>query len=378
MDKFPEKVLLFIAIDWYFVSHRLSLAAALSYQGYDVTVVTRIDKHPELLERDDFSVIDLSIHRSRTNILLEFLTLARICKIYMKVKPDVVHHVALKPIIYGTIAAIACRVPIVINAIAGFGTVFSTDSKHSSLFRWFVRKLLHLALKKSSSILVQNTDDFNAVKDQFGADENKIFLLHGAGVDLDVMQHTNPGRKTALIISIVSRMLWTKGIADVIKAAKLSKNIGLPVTFWLVGEPDVENPRHIPTIKLEEWAKLSNVEWKGYRKDIAYIWKQSDIALLPSYTEGLPKALIEAAACGRPIITTDAPGCREMIIDGLNGILVPVNDPEAIVSAIQRLLENKEERLKMGEASRSIAEERFALSLILDKQINIHKRACPV
>lgn len=372
-----KKVILFVAIDWYFVSHRLSLALALYEAGYEVTVITCIEKHPELLEREDIKVLHLPIHRSGLNPLKELYIVIRLVLIYRHIKPDIVHHVALKPIVYGTFAARMCGIERIINAIAGFGSVFSYKQGTRVLER-LINRLLKIALHWASSVIVQNREDCRIVSEQFHVSKDATHLVHGSGVDTSVFKYTKPVDDNPVVVSLVSRMLLYKGLAETIEAAKKCHEKKMPVRFILVGSPDIQNPTSVTEAQLKEWGALPNVEWLGYRTDIAAVWAQSHIALLPSYREGLPMSLIEAAACGRPIITTDEPGCRDMIDDGKNGIVIPSRNSGAIVAAIEMLVYDRALRERMGMESRKLAERKFALPLIINKQLDIYKNLLDV
>ncbi len=402
----PKRLLYLVANDRYFCSHRLSLALAAKKQGFDVTVVTpALGDHQKIID-SGLNFVPLPFHRGSLNPLSELKTIYQIWKLYRQIKPDIVHHVALKPVLYGTIAAFIARAPHIVNAVAGLGHVFAADSWLKAPLRLALCFLLDL---KNVQIIVQNPEDYEEISiliegstfldrraslamteerrhceepqkvpEQRGnpciVDSHKtnIRLILGAGVNLNEFKPAKEPKTPPLKIIHVSRLLWTKGIKELVEAGQILKKQGHDIHIQIVGEPDLENPAAIPAEVLQKWHDQGSIEWLGHRTDIASLYQQSHIACLASYyREGIPKSLIEAAACGKPIITCDMPGCRIIVKDGENGYLVPPRDPEALAEAIIKMSDSKV-RQQMGKASRKHTEKHFGEDIINQQTIAIY------
>jgi glycosyltransferase involved in cell wall biosynthesis len=273
---------------------------------------------------------------------------------YRRLRPEIVHQVAIKPVLYGSIAARLVGVPLIVNALAGLGFLYSADAK--GMFRLLqpvVRSGMGVILRNiPGRVIVQSQADYETLQASMGLRQESLALIRGSGVDMaeyaPTKEPVGPVR-----ITLVSRLLWEKGVGDLVEAAKLLYDRGVNCTITLVGEPDVKNPGAIDEQLLQRWAKAYNVEWWGRREDIADVWAQSHIACLPTYyREGVPKSLIEAASCGRPIITSDNPGCLELVEDGVNGLVVPARNPEKLAMAIATLVADPELRRRLGAEGR--------------------------
>ena len=356
-----KKLFYLVADDRYFCTHRLPLAIAAKKQGYEVTVLTTVSDYQDKIERAGIRVVPIDFKRGSINLFVELKTLWQILLAYRKYRPDIVHHVAIKPVLYGTFCAILTRVPNVINAIAGLGYVFAHNHLKALLVRSPIRLAFRLLLNHFSvKTIVQNPDDRHQLSTL--VNPQKIFLIPGAGVNPDLFSPTEEPKSPPIKVVLVARMLWTKGVGELIEAARFLHKENIQIQ--LVGEPDEQNPAFVPIATLKQWTEEGIVTWQGYRPDIAKVYEESHIAVLPSYSEGLPKSLLEAAACGRPIITCDAPGCREVVKDGYNGILVPMKDSVALAKAIQTLANDKALRLTMGANGRKRIETEFSEQII--------------
>ena len=350
-----------VADDRYFCSHRLPLAIAAKKQGYEVTVLTTIGDCQDKIERAGIRVVPINFQRGGVNPFVELKTLWQILLAYRKYRPDIVHHIAIKPVLYGTLCALLTRIPNIINAISGLGYVFTQNHLKALLVRYPMQLAFRLLLNRSSvKTIVQNQDD----QQQLSAFINpkRILLIPGAGVNPDLFSPTEEPTTPPIKVVLVARMLWTKGVGELIEAARLLHKENIQIQ--LVGDPDEQNPASIPIQALKQWDKEGIITWQGYQSNIAKIYQESHIAILPSYREGLPKSLLEAAACGRPIITCDVPGCREIVKDGYNGILVPMKDSISLVKAIQTLASDKTIRLTMGANGRKRIETEFSEQII--------------
>jgi glycosyltransferase involved in cell wall biosynthesis len=366
------KLLFVVTEDWYFVSHRLPLAVAAQAAGYDVAVATRVGRHADVIRNAGIRLIPFSLSRRGGNPLREVVGLWRL---YRREQPDLVHHVALKPVMFGALAAWLARVPVQVNAVAGLGWLFTTSSGIVRLARPALRWILARLLNRSHSLtIVQNPED-QALLESSGISAKRLRLIRGAGVDLQAFYPVNPAPGPICIV-LVARMLWDKGVGEFVEAAHILSKAGVNARFVLVGDPDPANPASVPESTLRSWHGQHGVEWWGRREDMPGVLQAAHIACLPSYREGLPKTLLEAAACGLPIVTTDAPGCREVVRDGVNGLLVPVRDADALAAALRKLIDDAELRRRMGEQSRLRAETEFGMETVITQTLVVYREAC--
>ena len=363
-----KKLLYLVANDRYFCSHRLSLALAAKEQGYDVYVMAPALGDHEKIIKAGLSFIPLRFQRGGMNPFKEVKTVYQIWKLYRKIKPDIVHHVAIKPVLYGTIAAFFARVPLIINAVAGLGHIFASNSWLKAPLKIAMRYLLSL---QNVQIIVQNPEDFEEIKSL--TQKDNIHLLLGAGVNLDEFHPKAEPPSPPFKIIHVSRLLWSKGIKELVQAGNILKDKGHDVHIQIVGEPDLENPDAIPLKVLQKWHQEGHIEWLGHRTDIAHLYGQAHIAsLTSSYREGIPKSLLEAAACGKSIITCDMPGCRIIVEHGRNGYLIPPRDSDALVNTILKLINDDKLRQEMGNQSRVHAESAFGEKKIHSETIKLY------
>lgn len=367
------RLLYFVTEDWYFCSHRLHLAKAAQSSGFDVSVLTRVDQHADIIKSAGIKLIPLNIHRGGINPWHELQTLFQIGRVYWRLKPDLVHHVALKPVLYGNLVALMMPSIKVVNLLAGLGAIFSSDQLKAKLLKPLIKAILRLILHRRNSYTIsQNQEDFAMLSEQLRIPITSLKLIKGSGVDIDkyypVTEPCPP-----VTIALVSRLLWDKGVGEYISAIKLLKLKGLNFQALLVGDPDKENMASISAEQLNSWNQEGFVSWLGYVENIAEFWQNNHISVLPSYREGLPKSLLEAAACGRPIVTTNTSGCREVVEDGINGFLVPVRDVQALANAIEKLLQDKNLRTTMGQASRQKVEREFAENIVFKQTISLYQ-----
>jgi len=367
------KLLYLLSEDWFFCSHFIERAAAARAAGWDVVVMTHLGAHAEAIKARGLRVIPWMIDRRSANPLREAAVIYQVYKAYQAERPDVVHHVALKPVLYGSIAARLLSIHRVVNAPVGMGYVFISTSLKARFLRLFVAAGLRLLLNPhGSKVIFENSDDRDAlIRDHFVRREDAM-LIRGAGIDIDAFSPVSepPGIPVVLL---TARMLWDKGVGEFVEAARLLRKKGVSARFLLVGAPDPLNRAAIPEAVLRGWQAEGIVEWMGFRSDIAALLQASHIVCLPSYREGLPKSLLEALACGKPIVTTDVPGCREVVIDGVNGWRVPARDAAALAEAIGRLLGSAEQRHTMGAAGRRLAETEFAQTRIIAETMQVYK-----
>ncbi len=370
------KLLYLVTEDWFFLSHRLPLARAAKEAGYDVIVVTRVDQGGQKILDEGFRLVPVEFSRSHAKPIRDFLTLLTIIRIYFQQKPDLVHHVALKPVVYGSIASMVTRIPVTVNALTGLGFVFSSSKKKAFLLRSIIKPVLKWFLsRKSAWVIVQNPDDQRLLINEKMVRKEKLFLIKGSGVDPEVY-YPGSEQHEAINVILTGRMLRDKGVIEFVEAAKIILRSGANARFILIGDIDPESPSSLTREELTSWVESGVVEWLGYRKDMPELLRNSDIVCLPSfYGEGVPKSLIEAAACGKPIVTTDAPGCREIVRDGVNGFLVPVRNVEALAKAIQTLLDDPGLREMMGKKGREMVIKEFTEEKVITETLSLYKKA---
>ena len=364
------KVLFVVTEDWYFVSHRLALAVAAQDAGFEVVVATRVGRHGEAIRAAGIRLVPFGLARSYGNPVREILALVRL---YRRERPDIVHHVALKPIMYGALAARLARVPAQVNAVVGLGWLFTSAKGVMRLIRPAARWTLASLLRTRASLtIVQNPDD-RALLIRSHLPESRIRLIRGAGVDTTVFAPA-PEPAGPVCIVLAARMLWDKGVGEFVEAARLIRQAGVQARFVLVGDPDPDNPASVPEATLRGWHGQDGVEWWGRRDDMPSVYQAAHIACLPSYyREGLPKVLLEAAACGRPLVTTDAPGCREVVQDGDNGILVTPRDAQSLARAMRKLIEDEKLRHAMGKRGREIMLKDFSSEQVVRETLAIYR-----
>jgi glycosyltransferase involved in cell wall biosynthesis len=374
LSKKKFKILFLVTEDYYFWSHRLPIACAARDAGFEVIVATRVQNYAKRIIQEGFKLIPIGLRRHRKNPLKEIISIIELIKIYRTEHPDIVHHGAMNPVLYGTTAARIAKIPIIINALAGLGYVFISDRSRANILRFLISVAFRLTLNsQNTKLIIQNPDDFEFLVTSGLVKPDNVTLIKGSGVDTCEFVPA-PEHEGEPIILLVSRMLWDKGVKEFVDSAKLLVEGGTRARFVLIGRNDPANPTSIPTSTLESWQNQNYVEWWGYREDIPAVLQKSHVVCLPSYREGLPKVLIEAAACGRPIVTTDTPGCREIVRDGENGFCVPIRDANALAKAIRRLIDDPGLRKKMGKRGREIALKEFSVDKIISETLALYKK----
>jgi glycosyltransferase involved in cell wall biosynthesis len=369
-----HSVLFLVTEDWYFCSHRLPIARKLRDAGFKVIVATRISKHRDLIEKEGFKLIPISLERSSKNVAQEIFSILEFIKIYRKEKPSIVHHVSIKPVLYGSWAARISCVPGVVNTLAGLGFIFMAQGWKAKILRQVIIFAYRLAFSAKNTIgIFQNPEDMRLFIYSGVIKQEKAVLIRGSGVDMSrfVGLPEPPGIPT---IVLASRMLWDKGVGELVDAARQLQKDGVKCRIVLVGNPDPENPSSIPEGILHEWHREGIVEWWGYRNDIQEVFAKCNIVVLPSYREGLPKVLIEAASCARPIIATDVPGCREIVRNNENGLLVPPHDSKSLAHGLRTLIKDAELRAAMGERGRKIVQDEFSEEIVVRKTMEVYKK----
>ena len=365
------KLVFLVTEDWYFWSHRLPLALAAKEAGYEVIVLTRVTAHGDAIRNAGLTLIPIKMVRRTRSVVGEIAAIGEIARLYRNIKPAVVHHVALKPVIYGSIAARIAGLRNVVNAVAGLGWLFASDSWRAKVLRRSASAAFRILLGRGQ-VIVQNPDD-RATLIRTGLRADSVRVIRGSGVDLDEFSIT-PEPAGQPVVMLASRMLWEKGVGEFVDAARALKRSGSMARFVLVGAPDEENPSAVPAATLKAWHDEGAVEWWGRRDDMPEVIQQAHVICLPSfYREGVPKILIEAAASGRAIVTTDTPGCREIVRHEDNGLLVPPRDSAALATAIDRLLRDPDLRQRMAERGRTIAVEEFSIQSVVRETLDVYE-----
>lgn len=370
-----RKLIFLITEDWYFWSHRLPIARAARGAGFEVLVATRVNQHKERIEKEGFQLIPISLERRSKNIIKEIISILEIVRIYRREKPDIVHHVAVKPVLYGSWAARIAGVHAVVNALAGLGFIFVAKGWKGSVIRKLVVFAYRSAFSAKNAVAIfQNPEDLKLFIDAGVVTNEKAVLIRGSGVDTaHFIPHPEP--KGVPTIALASRMLWDKGVGEFVEAARILQKGEIKCRMILVGNPDPENPASILKETLRGWHAEGIVEWWGYREDMPEVFSQANIVVLPtSYGEGVPKILLEAASCGRPIVATDIPGCREIVRHNENGLLIPPPDSKALADAIEVLIKNPELRAKMGARGRKIVEAEFSKEIVIKQTMEVYER----
>jgi len=367
-------VLLYLVNDLeFFISHRLPIAVAARNIGYKVHIVSASSKFAYKVTDLGFTHHIVSLERSGQNIFHELKTLRQLHRVFRTVKPSIVHLITIKPVIYGGIIARITGVNNVVSAVSGLGTVFVGHNLFSRFRKFIIVSLYKSAFKsKNLAVIFQNPDDRDTLLTTGALNSSQVRMIRGSGVDLQDYPYTEEIEKGAVVV-MAARLLRDKGVFEFVEAARQIKARNVNVTFRLIGSPDFGNLTSVTENDLDFWLREGLVELLGYRTDIAKQYTAANIVCLPSYREGLPKGLIEAAACSRAVITTDVPGCRDAITPNVTGLLVPPKNVEALANAIELLITNPKQRLAMGIAGRKLAEEAFTIEHVVDQHLEIYK-----
>jgi glycosyltransferase involved in cell wall biosynthesis len=354
------RLLFLITEDWYFRSHRLDLAREAHKAGMEVFVSTFAEDGGKWIKDEGFTYLPIPFLKGSRNPFRDLYAVFRLTQLYRQVRPDIVHQVAMKPILYGSLAARAAKVPCVVNAFGGLGYFFGTGGAAGRVLRMGMKAILRLALAiPNSRTIVQTQSDRNCLNREGIARQNRTVVIRGVGADMTMFTPQWEAPQDPVILH-ASRMIWSKGVGDFVEAAKLSKQQGVNARFVLVGRTDPAAPQAISEPQLLAWQKEGVVEWWGHRDDMPNVIGRTWMVVLPTfYGEGIPKILIEACACGKPVITTPISGCSDIIRDGENGFVVPQKDPRALAKAIQVLVENPVLRRRMGMRGREIVVDEF-------------------
>lgn len=368
-----HKLFIVVNVDWFFLSHRKDIALAAKEAGWDVTIVTADTGKLKDIDAIGLKTINLPMSRSGMNIKEEIGTLRFLYNLYKREKPDVVHHVGMKTILWGTLAAKFAKVNGVVNAISGLGGFFAEDNK--GLLAKVMPKVLKYSHNRDKTLCIfQNNEDKGLYVKNGIIKEKQARYIKGSGVHLDEFCYTPEPVEGKIRVILTARMIVEKGIFILTEAAeRLRPKYKDKVEFLLVGGLD-DHPDAITKEQLDTVCDGTYIQWLGYRTDVKELLQSSHIVAFPSYyMEGLPKSLIEADAIGRPIITCNSVGCKETVIDGYNGYLIPTKNVDALVKKLEVLLSNPSLRQEMGRNARKYAEENFSIDIVIERHLNIYK-----
>lgn len=369
------KVVLFANTEWYLYNFRRSLALALRDAGYEVLLVSPPGPYGEKLRQLGFRWIPAPMERRSLNPLRELALVLWLKRLFAQEQVDLVHGFTIKCAVYGSLAARLAGIPARVNAVAGMGYVFTSEDLKARLLRPIVRSLMRLALDgQGARLILQNPDDVALFERAGLVDASLVRLIPGSGVDcrrfVPKAGKTRGGRFRVLL---AARLLWDKGLAEYVDAARQLRLDGRDIEFLLAGDPDPGNPAAVPEGTVRAWVGEGLLQWLGHVDDMAALFETVDAVVLPSYREGLPKGLIEAGASGLPLVTTDVPGCREVVADGVDGLLVPVKSCEALARAIARLHDDPLLCSRLGAAAREKALNEFDEQIVIERTISVYR-----
>ncbi|AXE91467.1 glycosyltransferase family 4 protein [Paraburkholderia sp. DD10] len=374
-----SKVILFANTDWYLYNFRLSLARKLRELGHEVVLLSPPGEYGPQLRALGFRWEPAPMVRRSLNPLREVTLLMWLVRFLRREQPDLVHGFTIKCAVYGSLSSRLAGVAVRVNAVAGMGYVFSSRDVKAIVLRPLVRRVMRTAFGgKGSMLILQNPDDLALFRTANIVDERAIRVIKGSGVNISRFkprsEEADPLEAQPLRVVLAGRLLWDKGIAEYVEAARILKAEGRSVRCILAGTPDPGNPAAVDENLLRGWVRDGLVEWLGHVSDMPALFAETDVAVLPSYREGLPKSMIEAAACALPLIITDAPGCREVVgIDGEEGLVVPVRDGRALAGAIRRLDDDRALARKLGEAARQKALREFDEQIIIERTLAVYR-----
>ncbi len=369
------KIVLFANTDWYLYNFRRSLILALHKEGYDVLLVSPPGPYGDRLRDLGVRWQSVPLDRRSLNPLREIDFLRRFAQLLRAERPQLIHGFTIKCAVYGSLAARLANVPVRVNAVAGLGYVFTSNDTRARMLRPLVRGLLRLALGgRAARLILQNPDDVAMFEQVKLVDRSRIRLIAGSGVDCSRFQAASANRPTEpLRVLLAARLLWDKGIAEYIAAARQLLADGRAIRFLIAGTPDPGNPAAISSAEIQEWVDEGLVDWLGHVDDMPALFASVDMVVLPSYREGLPKSLIEAAACALPLVTTDVPGCREVVTDQVDGLLIPARDAAALADAIAILQDEPALAKRLGLAARAKALAEFDEQIVIKRTMDVYQ-----
>jgi len=370
-----KKILFVVNVDWFFLSHRLPIAIAAKEAGYDVSVAAANTGASKYITANGLRFIGVPELEKKQAIFSELKMVFRLRDLYKQLEPDIIHHVTIRPVLYGSIAARIARIFAVVNAMSGLGYVYMNNSNKHRLIKRLLDIIFRTGFKHQNlKLILQNNDDIELFLNRKLIEREKVVLIKGSGVNLNTYRPAFK-KEGKIKVALIGRMLRDKGVEEFIDAARIIVKINTDsiIEFHLYGAPYESNPTSISESEIKTWKKYEWLYYHGHCENIADELNDIDIVCLPSYREGLPKSLLEAASAGKPIVATDVPGCREVVEHGVNGFLVPPKNPEKLADSIQTLIENPELRKDFGLKSREKAVKEFAIEKIINQTLDLYK-----
>jgi len=368
-----KKILYIINVDWFFISHFLPVSIEAKKRGLEVHIACGLTDRLEFLKQNGFIVHPLNISRSGTEIIKELVSIVEIFKVIKSVNPEIVEFLTLKPVLYGGIISRLLSDRKKVFYITGLGYVFMQNGLKGTLVKNIIKTLYSLALSgKNTTVITENIFDKNLIASLNALDREHIEIIKGAGVDLKQYNYIEETDNQVTVV-MASRLLRDKGVFEYVEAATLLKKKGLNVTFELYGDADEGNPTAITTRELDKIREDAHVKVNGFTSNIVNVFSKANIIVLPSYREGFPKVLVEAAACGRAIVTTDVPGCRDAITENESGLLCKVKDVHSLAQQIEKLIIDEKLRAKMGKAGRRLAEREFEITKVIQEHFHAYE-----
>jgi len=366
-----KKLLFIVNEDYYFLSHRTHLALSAISEGFEVAVLCHVNSSREKITNLGLQLFAWNIKRGSLNPISEIRSFIELASVIHRFKPDLIHAVSLKAVLYTALATIKNHNCSLVYALGGLGYVFHSNKLSASVIRFFIAKVFgYFFSRPNVRIILQNDDDLSLLLRYKAIKKENVKFIYGVGVDTNYFNITPiPSGKPLIVLP--ARLLWSKGVREFVSVAKILRQRGLDVRFALVGEIDIHNPETVPSSQIDTWVSEGVVEAWGHRNDMYEVYKQSTIVCQPAHHEGLPKSLLEAASCGRPIVCFDVPGCREIVINGVNGFLAPFMDIQKLAQSIEELINNYDLCVKMGKAGRELILKEFTQEIKTKETIDV-------
>lgn len=367
------KIVYIVNVDWFFVSHRLPIALEAIDQGHEVYIFAKDTGKMDYLNSLGINVYPINLERGSLNLIQTIKLMFDLKKKLISIQPDIVHLVTIKPVLIGGIASILAKVPAIVYAISGLGFIFTNTMLKAKFLRLGIIPLYRLALSmKNKTIIVQNLDDLRILRQYVEIPESQTVLIPGSGVDLNKFSPLPLPLKNKVVL-MACRMLADKGVYEFHKSALILKRKYPELRFVLVGGIDPDNPASLTENELKEWVESEDLEWWGHQSNMSEILSEATVVVLPSYREGMPKVLLEAQALGRPVVTTDVPGCREAIEDGKTGFLAKVKDEQNLADTIEKLISNDDLCIHFSKNARQLAEAKFDIKQVVKTHLEIYE-----
>lgn len=374
MSTKAKKILFMFTEDWAFSSLFLDRAIAAKNAGYKVAVHVRCSEHRTVIEQAGLQVIPHHISRSGLNPFRELMSVFQLVKVLRSFRPDVIHLIALKPIVLGSLASVFYPKAKIVNAPVGMGYLFASNDVRARIARPIVKLVLKSTLgRKRSMTIIENSDDRTSLVEGGFLHSNQIVLIRGTGVNLDVFRPTAEPFGPKIVV-LIARMLRDKGVFEFVESARIIKRTHPTTSFWLIGDADPGNPASLTTQQLQAWNDEGIMTWLGYRTDVADLLTKIHVVCLPSYREGFGKVFVEAGAALRAVVATDVPGCREAVEHQVNGLLVEPKNSDALATALIEVLDNDELRLRLAKEGRRRAEFEFSSATVNAQTLDVYQQ----